>query len=419
MDESTELHSLELAVRQAMEDLPASPGHATPDHTHLLNGAAEEAVRAVKSRDWRRTNGVYFTPQGIADQLVSTLNLSSERAVVLDPAAGAGDLLLATLRSTRFTSLTLRAVELQPDLAALCDARLELAAALAAGVDIQAETVVADGLSATGSADGVTHIVMNPPFTTGPSCDRPWGSGRGSHAADFVWHYANLAAPGVDIAALLPDVLRSGSRYERWRRGIDGLLDVREVKPLGRFSREADVDVFLLRARRRAAEPAAASSGSWWLSSAGSHRHGSQRIRDFFSVRVGAVVDYRSPRTGAWRPFLRASDLQGLTTRDTPLPKRRFSGWVAHSPFVAVPRTSSFGEAPRARAVVVPRGGPYAVENHVLVLSPNDGQVETCMQLASLLRSDVATDWLDQRIRCRHLTKGAIAEMPFSPGSAT
>jgi hypothetical protein len=58
---------------------------------------------------------------------------------------------------------------------------------------------------------------------------------------------------------------------------------------------------------------------------------------------------------------------------------------------------------------------PLAVENHLLVLRPLDGRVETCQELAAWLAEDEVQSVLDARIRCRHLTTAALREVPAPP----
>ena len=56
---------------------------------------------------------------------------------------------------------------------------------------------------------------------------------------------------------------------------------------------------------------------------------------------------------------------------------------------------------------------PVAVENHLIVLLPKNGDVQTCRELVHRLRFAKTDAWLDSRLRCRHLTTGALAEMPW------
>jgi hypothetical protein len=54
-----------------------------------------------------------------------------------------------------------------------------------------------------------------------------------------------------------------------------------------------------------------------------------------------------------------------------------------------------------------------AVENHLLVLTPVGGSLAACRDVLARLKDDRTDRWLDERIRCRHLTVGAIQELPW------
>jgi hypothetical protein len=43
--------------------------------------------------------------------------------------------------------------------------------------------------------------------------------------------------------------------------------------------------------------------------------------------------------------------------------------------------------------------------------------VRTCRELLDILKDDQTTHWLDQRIRCRHLTVAALDELPWWRGA--
>ena len=62
----------------------------------------------------------------------------------------------------------------------------------------------------------------------------------------FIITALERAKPGTELVAILPDVLRSGSFTEKWRKRVEQLATVKLVKPHGVFDESADVDVFLL-----------------------------------------------------------------------------------------------------------------------------------------------------------------------------
>ena len=92
---------------------------------------------------------------------------------------------------------------------------------------------------------------------------------------------------------------------------------------------------------------------------------------------------------------------------------RRFEGRVFSPPFVVVRRTSRPGDKHRALGTIINNARPVAVENHLLVLLPKDGTVKACRELLRVLRKPQTTQWLDQYIRCRHLTVSALADLPW------
>src|ERR1019366_1542014 len=112
---------------------------------------------------------------------------------------------------------------------------------------------VADGLAQHQAFARATHLTLNPPFglTDAPDgCE--WAGGRITAAANFVITALERAKPGAELVAILPDVLRSGSFTEHWRKRVEELAVVRLVEPYGIFDESADVDVFILRLKRRA-----------------------------------------------------------------------------------------------------------------------------------------------------------------------
>jgi hypothetical protein len=88
---------------------------------------------------------------------------------------------------------------------------------------------------------------------------------------------------------------------------------------------------------------------------------------------------------------------------------------VVRPPFVVVRRTSRPSTNGEARIVynLVLGSQPVAVENHLIVLRPIDGSLSTCRAAIKVLKSSSVTKWLDNRIRCRHLTVDTVASIPF------
>ena len=417
-----ELRRLLAAVR-----VPGKPPQGTLAEVNAaLDGGASRALRRLVDLETLRESGAFFTGSRLSRRAARLVAPTLDKhSVILDPSCGAGDLLLACadtlqpansrpsqwaaqLRGRDLCSSFVQAAKLRLTLRLLTDDR--------ASTRNQSPTFpelrVGCGMSDYGALSSATHVVLNPPFTLVQAPrDCTWAAGTVSAAALFLDRCLALASPDTQIVAILPDALRSGARYEAWRRAIEQRSFIDHVGLADRFDRHTDVNVFLLRLKVRSASRATASAGRAWNTP---RKREGQTIRDAFDITVGAVVDYRDPHLGAWRPFIRARTLVPWTTLRRSTKHRRFDGALVRSPFVAVKRTSRPGDSYRAAASLVTIPLPVAVENHVIVLRPRDHSVATCRRLLALLKSDSTTDLLNRRIRCRHLTVGALADLPWT-----
>ena len=308
--------------------------------------------------------------------------------------------------------------DIHPEFVAAAVVRVALAAArrgatvdghFALGADLLDDISVGSCLADERAFARATHIVMNPPFaaTTAPAgCG--WASGSVNSAAVFLEHVARHARPGTVISAILPDVLRSGARYAAWRHHMDSLLGVARVKILGRFAPNVDIDVFLLVGETAKMPVGTARRRHRWVSPT----KAPVVLGDLFHVTVGTLVPHRHLHRGPWYPVVVAKELPRWTTVRDVHRRRRFSGSVVQGPFVAVRRTSRPGEGARAVATIVAIDRPVVVENHLIVLRPRDQRLRTCRQLLESLRRPETTSWLDDRIRCHHLTASALRDLP-------
>lgn len=404
-------------------------GHVQEIRAALDGQPALELRRSV-SRENRRAAGAFFTGSDMARKVIGpAIRDASGDSTFLDPACGVGDLLIAVARrmevasdlGTTLASWGERLIgrELQPAFVRATKARLVLTA-LSRGVPRGRSPVPAIeqvfpsitcgcGLLDTRALGSVTHIVLNPPFTM---TDAPrgceWTSGSVNTAALFVASCVRHARPGTRLIAILPDVLRSGTRYARWRRFVQSRARLRGVRTLGQFDQWADVDVFSLAVGIAQQRPI---SGDWtW-----GHPRGQTRLllRDLFEIHVGPVVPHRHLHRGPWCPYVRVHDIPAWGTVTDIRKRRRFSGRAFSPPFVLVRRTSRPGEKSRAVGTIVEGDRPVAVENHLIVLRPRDGTKRLCRRLLAKLRHESVNRWLDRRIRCRHLTVSALAQMPW------
>lgn len=308
----------------------------------------------------------------------------------------------------------------QPEFTAAARFRLSLAA-LARGVwprevepscDAEAFAQVSTGCGLSGgeAIAQATHVIVNPPFNAVPAprgCE--WTSGSVCAAALFLDQCLQNARAGTRIVAILPDVLRSGNRYRLWRSRVMARATVGGTDLIGQFDQWADVDVFLLDLTVTRTQENRPDCWGYPCLDTGE----GETVGSFFHVSVGPVVPFRHPERGPSRPYLHARGVPAWEVFGEVRERRRFEGTVHAPPFVVVRRTSRVGDKHRAVATVIAGGEPVAVENHLLVLRPKDGRLASCRRLLRSLRSGATDEWLNRRIRCRHLTVAAVRQIPL------
>jgi hypothetical protein len=242
---------------------------------------------------------------------------------------------------------------------------------------------------------------MNPPYMmrTLP-VDRPWSRGKINMAAVFTEDVILNCKPGTKYVVILPDVLRSGSRYSHWRDSIS-LRNTVKRKIVGQFDTNTDVDVFLM-------------SGLTGKPSQQKRKYntGNTQLGDIFDIRIGPLVAYRDKEAGQMAPYVQTKRLK-LWAEMEPFDFRETGSALTKPPFVVVNRTSSPSDKSRARATIIVGKDPVAVENHLVILKPKKGGVRICRKLVTQLKSAKTNDFLNERIRCRHLTVSAVKEIPW------
>jgi hypothetical protein len=398
-----------------------------------LDGEAHAALRRLVPIDQLRASGAFFTSAALArlawQPLLATLNSQS---TIADPACGAGSLLLPALShlaANRFLtsdiSQRIRGCDPVGPFVKAARARLFLAVASAPQItdsSISLASVrfsdirVGDAFSRMRSMVGTaSHVAINPPFTS-TTAVHTWGEGAVNSAAIFTEVCLKSMRPGARMVAILPDVLRSGTRYRRWRESIESIATVDRMTEWGQFDSETDVHVFvayLTKVTTHIDVPRASSMRISPLPSEPSTTQRQPKVSTFFDVSVGAVVPHRHPEIGPLVPFATARDLPPWHVVNEIVSKRAFSGTCVTPPFVAVRRTSRPGQSPRAIASIVAGDTDVAVDNHLIVLSPKDRAESTCLQLLSLLRRKSTTEWLDSHFQCRHLPVTALLTLPW------
>ena len=350
--------------------------------------------------------------------------------VLYDPTCGAGDLLLACARhlpvshdletTLRDWNYRLRGADLYQSFTRATKIRL-LLLAIERGSQLRVPSLrleqlfsniqVRDTLSSEEVILDSVCIVINPPYTmveTPKTCT--WASGLVCQAALFLEKYVKDAPPGTKIAAILPDVLRAGTRYKKWREYIELYAKIEEVELAGCFDPLTDVDTFTcsLRVEKNNSE----RDVDWWTSRK-DRDSTTKRVGDYFEVRVGPVVPHRHKLEGPLYPYIHAHQLPCWQSVEKIAETRNFSGTTFDPPFVVVRRTSRPGDKFRAIGTIISGKDPIAVENHLIVLKPSSNSLEDCFQLMEVLRRPQTNDWLNERIRCRHLTVTAMRNLPW------
>ncbi len=395
-----------------------------------LNGQVSTELRRVVPVDIRRKYGAFFTGTSLSSQLLDLSTSYRPTSVFYDPTCGMGDLLLAvakTLPLCKTLSKTLRkwgqqlvGTDIHREFIEGARTRLVLLARQRHKSDEPLDTsyaklfphiIVADSLQHYALFKRATHLLLNPPFgqVTSP-LECSWASGRISEAARFVAMALEQAKPGTEVLAILPDVLRSGSFSEHWRRYISKLAEVRLIEPYGIFDDNADVDVFLLHLLRRRSE-AGKGTAQWPQAK----QPDVATISDFFDVHVGRVVPHRDPEIGPRYAYIHSRCVPTWAVMRRFTEKRRCRSVVYQPPFVVIRRTSRPGHPYRATATIIAGKQPVAVENHLIVCQPKSKTLKSSLELMRLLKTETVNKFLNQRICCRHLTVSAVKSIPFQP----
>lgn len=409
-DEST---SISLYEEFCLTDIQAE------EHTALLS----------LSPITRKKEGVFFTPAELSILSAKKFSYSNADGAVLDPACGTGNLLLAiaesfdAMPSLEATLLNwnsrLYGIDINRNFIEIARKKL-VRLALDKGavptsqlspknfIDLLSNIKVGDFLVEYENYFGVIQsVIMNPPFChMNATKDIEWTSGRFNAAALFVYHALQLLPEGGKFLGILPDVLRSGTRYSAWRSQVLNYSDSK-METFGSFQRDVQVDVFILQGIKKALRKD-------FISAVESRQLKSNvLLMDRFDVSVGPVVPHRDKYEGDNTPYAHAKILPPWQTVDFLSERISHTGRKCIPPFIAVRRTSSPKDKFRAVGTIVNCREPVAVENHIITLSPKDNSLHSCQKLLSFLQSQFVNDYINSKIRCRHLTVGVIKEIPI------
>ena len=387
-----------------------------------VDGKAESELRRLVELDLRRKLGAFFTPSALARRVVREMLIDlNVDSVIYDSACGAGNLLLSVwdyltdYRIRPKSEKCLFGTDTELEFIKAARARVELKHM----ISVIANNYVGVGLSNAiefGQMDGLennkyyyhaTHVFVNPPFNQQKAPDDiNWAKGSVSSAALFLDRIITYVKPSTVITAILPDVLRSGSRYEKWRKRVLSHCKNERVKLLGQFDKHADVDVFAITLRKN--DNAVAITRSLQSSTPNT-----LTLKDKFEICVGTVVDNRDEHKGRRRGYIVSRGLAGWSITRQFSQSRQNEGRSFSGPFVVVKRTSRMGDKSRAVATIINTPNPVYVDNHLIVLVPKNGQILECRRLVENLKDVRTDDWLNEQIRCRHLTVKIVSDIPI------
>ncbi|EKO3877126.1 N-6 DNA methylase [Vibrio aestuarianus] len=381
-------------------------------------------LRELLTIEEMREAGSFFTGQKLATKAVNLLPAITSSSVVLDPTCGAGNLLIEasrklgvepTLSATlKVWGRVLRGYDIHLHFVEATKLRI-IVEAINQGVEQDCDLDEAFELLPniqfrdaftihSEELMDITHVLMNPPFTIMPSPrENYWKEGKVNAAGVVFDKYLRKLPKGCKVSAILPDVLRSGSRYSEFRKFVSESMQT-DIKVWGRFNNKTDVDVFLL---------SGVIGENDQLVLWHSAEDAESTIADYFDVRTGPLVAYRDSEEGTMYPYFYPKICPQWEMVREAKEKRRFSGKALNPPFVVIKRTSSPSDRNRASATLINLREPVAIENHMIVVTPKDGKVKTCKRLMKVLQNQQTNDFLNERIRLRHLTVGVIKDIPF------
>ena len=414
-----------------LRDFRKNPSEHGARITAALDGQPGRELRQRYKLDLLRATGTFFTGSELASRMTQHMRFPQGAAMplIIDPACGAGDLLVATAKNLPVfgtVAQTLRAwgqqlagFDVNSSFIETTKVRLAMLAVQRVGgcpetgaLDLETlfpQIKVSDGAAKWNLTRPVSTIVVNPPFAhvmAGKECE--WSQGRTSHAAIFIERCLEEAGAGGHIAAILPDVLRTGTRYAAWRNRVERSSKRLQIEVVGQFDQFTDVDVFILKIDIGES----AGKHGWGIPES----KGGLTLSDLFNIHVGPVVPFRLTKKGNWRRYAHSDVLPPWKTVNKFSESIRFTGKTYKGPLVLVRRTSKSNYKQRCIATIVTSPEELAIENHLLILQPKDGSLKTCSKLLDLLQSVETTDWMNQRIRCRHLTVGSIGDLPWEGG---
>ncbi|RQV10616.1 hypothetical protein DF039_26750 [Burkholderia cenocepacia] len=415
---------------------PINADHIQGSAHRLLDGAAAEAAQTLLPLNYRQQYGIFFSGHEIAVRAATQFGSTWDTGqTIFDPACGAGDLLLAAARQMPLKKNIIETIRSWTLRIGGCDIHSKFVEATRARLLLLAKNrhidrgdsfkptpleswmfekiECADYLENDTFGRSYSYIIANPPFgnTKAPD-DCSWSTGQTQLAAVFLDTIIKRAQPDQHIVAILPDVLRSGTRYDRWRTKICTHASRINVLPYGRFDDQTDVDVFLLDIKVKNKPDDVDTKNSWPLFQINNNNEAQNLLRDKYDVRIGSVVPHRLTGRGKWAAYLCVKSAPPFS-ETTPQKKLRFEGALFNPPFLVIRRTSNPADTHRIIPTVVTGEHPVAVENHLIAIFPKSNELSSCLALYRQLVSHQSREWLDNAIRCRHITKRVLLNLPI------
>jgi len=419
-------------IQSHLEDYINNPENESLPHISksIINGKASIELQNLVPIKVRREAGIFFTNTKISQKVAKYMapHLKSNSKII-DPACGAGNLLIecaklipkgdTLINTLENWSKKIVGYDIYPEFIQATRYRLMILALMQHPYetnslkkikfdrffkDIKAYNILSGKLP-----EDDASIVVNPPFghmTAPPDCR--WSKGKIQTAGWFFERILKLATNNQQFIAILPDVLRSGSRYEKWRKSISEITKDLKIDIIGRFDPYTDVDVFILRG---AISHKKSQNTRFPLNLKNKYKH---KISDYFDVHVGTVVPHRDPRKGKIYPYIHARSVDPWQTINRIHEEIQTTNTVFKPPFVVVRRTSSPNDKYRCKASIINVKNDVAVENHLIVITPRNASVENCKSLIEELKLPNTNEWLNNRIRCRHLTVSSIKDIPLN-----
>lgn len=427
-----ELHLVAFAQALAFSATEGSAvaGTVAPSTEALVNGHATDAVYKILSREDRREHGIFFSGPHWAQRMFAALDIDRWQRFI-DPSVGTGDLLLeicrrlpleATVAKTLATwGSRLAAIELRSSFIQIAWARLQALAMtrhkqqLSVDSLVQASTlpnsfITGDALETSLSLSKGDCVVMNPPYQRMQASEGSFvGQGLRSAAALHTERVLTQAPAGVGLIALVPDVLRSGSSYRRFRDELHRRMEIDSFAPVGAFGGSANVDVAVLIGTTRSSLATSAPA----IARSTKRKFKTRTLGDECRIAVGPVVPHRTKGGSTRYGYLTARSAPVWGEMRVPDERARFTARLETAPFVVVRRTSSPGDLKRARATIVAGTESWLLENHLLILRPYSGLLKDCRRLLKSLKNPRTDEWLNEHIRCRHLTVSALKLLPW------